>query len=66
MTQQTLAEAEDDSSALNQSTSFQKLNIFVANLENIETNEENFFFLMNFCILKSIIKQVCICRSCKW
>ena len=64
VTQQTLAETEDDSSALNQSTSFQKLNISVANLENIETNEENFFFLMNFCILKSMIKQVCICRSC--
>ena len=64
MTQQTLAETEDDSSALNQSTSFQKLNISVANLEYIETNEENFFFLMNFCILKSMIKQVCICRSC--
>ena len=57
VTQQTLAETEDDSSALNQGTSFQKLNISVANLENIETNEENFFFLMNFCILKSMIKQ---------
>ena len=40
VTQQTLvAETEDDSSALNQSTSVQKLNISVANLENIETNE---------------------------
>ena len=31
---------------------------------DIETNQENFFFLMNFCILKSLINhQICVCHS---
>ena len=45
-------ESEDDISDLNQSASFQKLNTSVVNLMDIETNQDNFFFLMNFCILK--------------
>ena len=45
-------ETEDDISDLNQSASFQKLNTSVVNLMDIETNQDNFFFLMNFCILK--------------
>ena len=57
-------ETEDDISDLNQSESFQKLSKSVVNLVDIETNEDNFFFLMNFCILKSLINQICVCRSC--
>ena len=51
-------------SDLNQSASFQKLNISVDNFVDIETNQDNFFFLMNFCILKSLINHPCVCRSC--
>ena len=57
-------ETEDDISDLNQSASFQKLNTSVVNLMDIETNQDNFFFLMNFCMLKSLINQICVCRSC--
>ena len=45
-------ETEDNISDLNQSASLQKLNTSVVNLMDIETNQDNFFFLMNFCILK--------------
>ena len=31
---------------------------------DIETNQDIFFFLMNFCILKSLINQISVCRSC--
>ena len=51
-------------SDLNQSASFQKLNISVDNFVDIETNQDNFFFLMNFCILKLLINHPCVCRSC--
>ena len=57
-------ETEDDISDLNQSASFQKLNTSVVNLMDIETNQDNFFFLMSFCILKSLINQICVCCSC--
>ena len=57
-------ETEDDISDLNKPASLQKLNASVGNLLDIETNQENFFFLMNFCILKSLINQICVCRSC--
>ena len=30
---------------------------------DIETNQDN-FFLMNFCILKSMISHICVCCSC--
>ena len=56
-------ETEDDISDLIQSGSSQKLNKSIANLVNIETNQENFFFLMNIWILKSLINQICVCRS---
>ena len=50
---------------LNQSVkSFQKLNTSVINLVDIETNQDNLFLLMNFCMLKSLINQICVCRSC--
>ena len=57
-------ETEDDISDLNQSASFQKLNTSAVNLMDIETNQDNFFLSMNFCILKSLINQICVCCSC--
>ena len=57
-------ETEDDIGDLNQSASFQKLNTSVVNLVDIETNQDNFFFLMNISILKSLINQICVCCSC--
>ena len=51
-------------SDLNQSASFQKLKISVDKFVDIETNQGNFFFLMNFCILKSLINHPCVCHSC--
>ena len=57
-------ETEDDISELNQSVSFRKLSTSVVNLMDIETNQDNFFFLMNFCIFKSLINQIFVCRSC--
>ena len=57
-------ETEDNISDLNQSASLQKLNTSVVNLMDIETNQDNFFFLMSFCILKSLINQICVCCSC--
>ena len=57
-------ETEDDINDLNQSASSQKLNTSVVNFMDTETNQDNFFFLMNFCILKSLINQICVFRSC--
>ena len=56
-------ETEDDISDLIQSGSSQMLNKSIVNLVNIETNQENVFFLMNIWILKSLINQICVCRS---
>ena len=56
-------ETEDDVSDLIQSGSSQMLNKSIVNLVNIETNQENVFFLMNIWILKSLINQICVCRS---
>ena len=54
-------ETEDDISDLNQSASFQKQNTSVVNFMDIETNRDNFFFLMNFCI--EIADQSNLCLS---
>ena len=56
-------ETEDDISNLNQSASFQKLNTSVVNLMDIETNQDNFFFLMNFCSYIEITDQPNLCLS---
>ena len=56
-------ETEDDISDLNQSASFQKLNTSVVNLMDIETNQDNFFFLMNLCSYIEITDQPNLCLS---
>ena len=66
----TVTQTEDDimiesEQHLNQSAkSFQKLNTSVINLVDIETNQDNLFLLMNFCLLKSLINQICVCHLC--